>query len=279
VLARRAQGRRAHLTYVFGVRFFLLSLTVLATAFALPAASGAQTPAATATSAPALLVLPAAAQTITYQFSCPPHGGLDIEGNGGTIALRTIDAKNVAVTVTTPGHDAPISYKGTIGDDGTISVGVVREWLTALNEVIAISHGATDAVSAGNGWDSSTIIASRSGEAQIAVPLRVLVASTTSSGSGRDVQLMAAGGLHALVRDASSIAAPRVALYLQIADHFVDGSLKDAAGAMSGSMISSGVATKGSDSSMDAIGGSVAGGANAGQEMWTLTLVPAAASQ
>jgi hypothetical protein len=37
--------------------------------------------------------------------------------------------------------------------------------------------------------------------------------------------------------------------------------------------------TKGADSSMDNIGGSVAGGANAGQGMWTLTLVPATASQ
>jgi hypothetical protein len=258
------------------VRLFLLRLACLTTAFALPAPIRAQTPPAVATQAQALVVVPAQAQSVTYQFTCPPHSGLDIEGNGGTIALQTIDAKNVAVTVTTPGHDAPISYKGTIADDGTISVGVVREWLNALNEVIAISHGATNAVSAGNGWDSSTMLSSRSGEAQIAVPLRVLVASTTSSGAGRDVQLMAAGGLNGTVRDASSIAAPRVALYLQIADHFVNGSLKDAAGAMSGSMIGNGVVTKGSDSSMSSIGGSVAGGANSGQGTWTLTLVPTA---
>jgi hypothetical protein len=261
------------------VRLLLLSLAVLTAALALPAATCAQSPPATATSAPELVVVPAQTQTITYQFACPPHGGLDIEGNGGTIVMQTIDTKNVAITVTTPGHDAPIVYKGRIGDDGTLSIGVVRQWLMAVNEVIAMSHGATEAVSAGNGWDSSTMIASHSGEARIAVPLRVLVASTTSSGSGRDVQLMAAGGLHATVRDASSIAAPRVALYLQIASHFVNGSLADAAGSMAGSMIGNGVMTLGSGAGSQAIGSAVGGGANAGQITWTLTVVPPTSSQ
>jgi hypothetical protein len=244
-------------------------LAALAFTLIAPVAAGADVP---PIPSPALSVVPGDTQAVTYRFECPSKSGLDIEGNGGTIVLAHVDDKNVAITVTTPGNAAPISYKGTIQKDGTISVGVVREWLTALNEVVAISRGANSAPSAGTMWDSSTSLSSHSGRAQVEVPLRVLVASA----SGPDVQLMAAGGLHAVVRDASSIAAPRVSLYLQIAGHFINGSLRDAAGSLSGSMLNDGVVNTVVGARANSIGG--AGGANSGQTAWSLTLVPPSAS-
>ncbi|HTV74858.1 MAG TPA: hypothetical protein VME66_14265 [Candidatus Acidoferrales bacterium] len=245
----------------FAVRIALVALTL----------AGLEVPATAATSAPALAVLPFDAQaTVTYRFDMPGASG--VEGNGGTIVLQRTDDSTVAVTVTTPGTSAPASYKATIQKDGTLGVGAVRPWCTALNEVIAISRDATANLEAGQMWSSTTTLQSASGDASVDVPLKVLVASRADSATGEQIQLMAAGGLHAVVRETSSVASPRVALYLQLAGHFLNGFLQDASGNMTGSMVN-GVASKDPGESPSGLGATVQGGANGGGIGWTLTLV------
>jgi hypothetical protein len=233
------------------------------------------TASAAATTTPVLAVLPVESQgSITYAFAMP--GGNAVEGNGGTIVLQRTDDSTLAVTVTTPGSDR-LSYKGTIRDDGTVDIGAVRPWLTALNEVIAISRDATANPTAGQMWTSSATLEASSGDASVDVPLKVLVASRAVSGTGEQVQLMAAGGLHAVVRETTSVASPRVTLYLQLAGQFLNGSLQNASGNMSATMIN-GANTKDPGENPTAWGSTVQGGANGGGIGWTLTLVPAPAA-
>jgi hypothetical protein len=138
-----------------------------------------------ASAAPSMAVLPAGASSVTYQFALTPPVALDAEGNGGTISLqRGADGGSVTISVTTPGR-APVSYKGVVEDDGTISVGAVRQWLTALNEVIAISRQASSSPPVGQLWNSSTIFRDRSGEAAVQVPLKVVVVSDKTAACTR----------------------------------------------------------------------------------------------
>jgi len=226
-----------------------------------------------ATAAPSFAVLPARAAAVTYQFAMTPPMAIDAEGNGGTISLhRGADGTTVTITVTTPGR-APVSYRGSVAGDGTISVGAVRQWLTALNEVIAISREANSAAPAGRLWSSSTILRDRAGETAVQVPLKVLVVSNKSAADGRDVQLVAAGGLHSAVHETTSITTPRVSLYMRVAGHFIGGTLQDAAGTLEGALVN-GAADVRPDASREAMAQVPTGAARSGELVWTLKLVP-----